>query len=131
MTWPRLALLLTALGFLGFGAAYLLWPLPMARLTEIPLPSPTARIDFAATYGGVQLALGIFFLLASRRTAWTGPGLFAGAIVFAGLAAARILGLAATGIWPGGIILIALAIEIPGTIILGLGYRSVRHNLPR
>ena len=52
--------------FTGFGVAFTLWPLPMGRVVEIPLPTPTARIDFAGT------AVSLLALRHLRRT--TRPG---------------------------------------------------------
>ena len=126
MTWPRIALLLPALGFLGFGVAYTLWPLPMARMTDITLPTPNARIDFAAISGGVQLALGVFFFIASRRPAWLEPGLWAAAAVFGGLVLVRLPSMLAIGEKPTRVIFIALAIEIIGFLICGHALRTVR-----
>jgi hypothetical protein len=87
---PRLILLLTALGFLGFGAAFTLWPLPLARVIEIPLPTATARIDFAATYGGFELGFGAFLLACLRKPEWLQAGLWASAAALTGFAAVRL-----------------------------------------
>jgi hypothetical protein len=126
--WPRIVLLLTALGFFGFGVAYALWPLPMARLTEIPLPTPTARIDFAATYGGVQLALGTFFLIASRRAAWVEPGLWAAAAVFAGLALIRLQSMLVISGKPTWVIFVAIGIELTGFLLCTFALRFQRRS---
>ena len=68
--FPVIVLWLMALGFLGFGLAFTLWPLPMAGVIEIPLPTPTARIDFAATYGGFEIGVAAFLIACARRADW-------------------------------------------------------------
>jgi hypothetical protein len=76
MSLPRMILALTAVGFLGFGLAFTLRPDQMAALIEIALPSATARVDFAATYGGFELGVGAFCCSApggragSSRVCW-------------------------------------------------------------
>ncbi len=74
MTLPRVILWLTALGFVGFGAAFTFWTTPMAALVDISLPTPTARIDFAATYGGFELGVGAFLIACARRHDWVEVG---------------------------------------------------------
>jgi hypothetical protein len=114
---PQLVLLLTGLGFCGFGLAYAFWPGRMAALTDLPLPTPSARGDFMATYGGCQVGLGLFLLACARHAAWLTPGLWAGTAVLAGLGGARGLGiLLGSGrvratIWAG------LAIELTGAVL--------------
>ena len=95
MKLARMVLWFAAIGFLGFGIAFTLWPLPMARLIEIPLPTSTARIDFAATYGGFEIGFGVFLAACARRTEWLAPGLWATASALAGFAAIRLYGLIA------------------------------------
>jgi hypothetical protein len=100
----------------------------MARLTEIPLPTPTARIDFAATYGGVQLALGTFFLIASRRAAWVEPGLWAAAAVFAGLALIRLQSMLVISDKPTWVIFVAIGIELTGFLLCTFALRFQRRS---
>jgi len=115
-----MAVAVTSFGFVGFGLAYTLWPLSMAGLTDILLPTPTARIDFAATYGGLQIGFGLFLLLCVRRPAWTEPGLWAGAAALGGLVSVRLQSIAAAGgqatlpIWEG------LALELGGAVVNGI-----------
>lgn len=106
-----------------------MWPLPMARLTEIPLPTATARIDFAATYGGVQLALAAFFMIASRRPVWVEPGLWAAAAVFAGLVLVRLQSMLVIRGTPGRVIMIAIAIELTGFLLCAFALRSHRRTV--
>ena len=58
------------MGFVGFGCAYALRPTRMAALTELTLPSPTARADFIATYGGFQIGFGVFLLASAGKASW-------------------------------------------------------------
>jgi hypothetical protein len=108
---PRVLLWLAAVGFLGFGLAFTLWPLPMARLVEIPLPTPTARIDFAATYGGFELGVGAFLVYCALRPARHRAGLLAAGCALAGFATVRALGLLAVPAAPRPVIYYALALE--------------------
>ena len=128
MTLPRVILVLTGLGFIGFGLAYALGPVPMARLTEIPLPTPTARIDFAAAYGGLQLGFGIFLLRCAARTAWSEPGLWAATAALSGLGLVRALSLATAG-GPGTwAIQVGLAMELGAALLNGVALWRLRRG---
>lgn len=126
MTFPRGTLVVTGLGFIGFGLAYALWPLPMARLTEIPLPTATARIDFAATYGGFQLGFGLFLLGCARREPWTQPGLWAATAALTGLALMRLQGLVAAGGQVAPTIWVGLALEAGAALLNAIGLHRCR-----
>jgi Domain of unknown function (DUF4345) len=69
MDLARAILWFLALGFAGFGTAYACWPAAMASLTDIALPSATARVDFMATYGGFQLGFAVFLGICQREIA--------------------------------------------------------------
>lgn len=122
----RVVLLIGGLAFIGFGLAFTLWPLPMGRVIEIPLPTPTARIDFAATYGGFELGFGVFLLLCARRAAWHAPGLWAMASALAGFAIVRSLGLIVAAGPATPPIFVALALEVAGVAISALTLRQLR-----
>jgi hypothetical protein len=92
-----LVLLVTGVGFIGFGGAYAVWPQRMAAVTDVALPTPTARADFAATYGGFQLGFGVFLIACTRQAAWLEPGLWAAGAALAGLATLRGVGLLLSG----------------------------------
>ena len=112
---PSLILLLTGVGFTGFGTAYALRPTAMAGLTDLTLPTATARADFMATYGGFQVGFGIFLIASARAEDWLRPGLCAAIAALAGFASVRSL-----GIWFGrgirGTIWIGLVIEIAALV---------------
>lgn len=121
-----LVLVLTGAGFVGFGAAYALRPDRMAALTDLTLPSPTARADFVATYGGLQLGVGLFLLACARRAAWIEPGLWAVVAGLAGLASLRTLtilrhrGRVRSTIWLGlGLELLGLTLGLAGLFAFG------------
>lgn len=97
MNRSRFVLTLSAAGFLGFGLAFALRPLPMAQITDIGLPTATARIDFRATYGGFQIGVGAFLLACVSRPAWVEPGLWAAGAALAGVAGVRLLSVALEG----------------------------------
>jgi hypothetical protein len=124
----RAILALTGLGFLGFGIAYTFWPLPMGRITEIPLPTPTARIDFAATYGGLQMGLGVFLLVCARRPVWLEPGLWAATAALAGLFLIRLQSILVISGSPTRSIWIGIAIEASGAVVNWLALRQFRRT---
>ena len=125
MSIPRAVLWLTALTFLGLGAASTFWPLGMASMVEIGLPSSTARVDFAATYGGFELGFAAFLLLCLRRS-WVEPGLWAGAIALAGFATVRLLTLLGSDAPVRPVIHLALALEIVGVILNAWALKGLR-----
>lgn len=86
---PWLVLLLTGLGFVGFGIAYTLWPIRMGSLTDVAPSTPTACADFTATYGGFQIGFGVFLLACTRDDGWLAPGLWGATAALAGFASVR------------------------------------------
>ena len=118
MSLARATLWLLALGFGAFGAAYAAWPTTMAALTGVVLPSPTARIDFAATYGGLQLGFAAFLWLCARGGDPTSVrlGLLASSCALSGLAIVRLTSLL---LHPGAraAIYAGLAIEVAGATL--------------
>jgi uncharacterized protein DUF4345 len=116
MVLARASLWLLTLGFAGFGAAYVFWPTTMAALTDIALPSHAARIDFAATSGGLQLGFATFLTLCARRPAWVRAGLVASGCALLGLAIVRLGGIWwSRGAQPS--IYAGLAIEVGGAAL--------------
>jgi hypothetical protein len=94
MTPAAAWLALGALVTIGFGVAYLLHPHGMARMVGIALPSPGARADYRAIYGGAQVGIGVFFGLAALRPGWHAPGLAALCLFALGFGVARLGSLA-------------------------------------
>lgn len=126
MSLPRAVLALTALAFLGFGAGFALWPVPLAAVVDIQLPSSTARVDFAASYGGFELGFGCFLLLCLRRPAWIEAGLWAGALALGGFAVVRLVSLIPSEMPVRTTIYIVLALEIIGVLLNALALKAVR-----
>lgn len=110
-------LLLTGVGFCGFGLAYALWPGRMASWTDLALPTATARADFMATYGGCQVGFGVFLLACAPTTAWLEPGLWAATAALAGLAGARGLGILLGHGRVRGTIWFGLGLELLGVLL--------------
>jgi hypothetical protein len=126
MTIPRIVLGLTAVTFSGFGVAFTFWPVAMAQVIDIQLASPTARVDFAATYGGFELGLGAFLLLCLRRAGWLENGLWAGVLSLAGFATVRLLSLAAGNAPVRPAIYVALVLEVGGVLLNLWGLKVMR-----
>jgi hypothetical protein len=128
VTLPRIVLWLSAAGFVGFGLAFAICPVPMASVTDIALPTPTARVDFGATYGGFQLGFGIFLAICARRPGWIEAGLCAAAAALAGFASIRLLGIV---LRPGPIasaIYVGLVLELTGVVLNGWALRRVQQS---
>jgi Domain of unknown function (DUF4345) len=123
MDLARAILWFLALGFAGFGAAYACWPAVMASLTDIALPSATARVDFMATYGGFQLGFAAFLGWCAAGGRLIRVGLLAAGWALLGFASVRSLGilLNSGAISPG--LYGALALEVAGTALAFWGAR--------
>lgn len=93
MMLARASILLAACCFAGFGVWFLSDPTGTGALVEIPVGTPTARVDFRATYGGFNLGVAVFLLLCALQKEWVRPGLWAQICSFAGYATGRTLGI--------------------------------------
>jgi hypothetical protein len=110
-------LLLTGIGFLGFGAAAALLPGHAAAWTQLVLPTPSARADFAATYGGFQIGFGLFLVACTRTGGWLEPGLWAAVAALSGFGLVRLLGILRAGGRVHPVIWFALALEVAGSVL--------------
>lgn len=97
MKLARSLVFASALIFVLVGAGFLLIPKQFAGVLEISLPTAMARTDVRATYGGLELGLGIFLILCVVRREWIRPGLWAVALTVGGFAAGRLVGFVAEG----------------------------------
>lgn len=79
---------------IGFGVAYLVRSQRMARMVEIELRSARARADYRAIYGGAQIGVGLFFMVAAWRPSWRDAGLAGLGFFVLGFGVARLLSLA-------------------------------------
>ena len=107
---------LAVIGFLGTGVAFLVMPQPLADLVDMPLNSPSARIDFLATYGGLQSGIGVFLFICTRRKERTRLGFVATGCAMGGFASGRLFGLLTTPA-PKPIIYMYLALEVMTTAV--------------
>jgi hypothetical protein len=126
MTLPRVVLALTGLAFMGFGLAFTFWPGPMAAMVEIGLPTATAQVDFAATYGGFELGFGAFLLITALRPLWTGAGLLAGGLALGGFAVVRLGSLVVSSSPVRPAIYVALGLEVTGMLLNLWGLRMAQ-----
>ncbi|MEA2627286.1 MAG: hypothetical protein QOD06_3331 [Candidatus Binatota bacterium] len=113
MLRPRVLLILSAVVYAGLGLASLVAPDAMARAVGIELATPTARVDFRATYGGFEIGTAIFLLACASRDGWMQPGVWAVLLTLAGFGGARAIGILVGG-GADGMMLGALVTEIVG-----------------
>ena len=116
MTFARGLLFSCALVFIVVGAGFLLLPVQFGQVLEISLPTAMARTDVRATYGGLELGLGIFLVLCSFQREWIRPGLWALALSTGGFATGRLTALLFEGTI-SNFMLGFLVIEIVVTLI--------------
>lgn len=97
MTLAKCGLLFAAVVFIVIGMGFLVVPVEWASLVEISLPTAMARTDFRATYGGFDLAMGVYLGLCALRTEWIRPGVVALGLAAAGFGGGRLLGILVEG----------------------------------
>lgn len=118
----RWVLVLSGLGFLGFGIAIVIDP---ARVLGSVGISGTAAglVELRAFYGGLELGLGAFLVACAWRAEWARAGLWLVALSNGGIAAARLLGIAVSGEFTG-FFAGALVWELGFTLAAVLALRS-------
>ena len=123
MSFPRLSLVLSGLCFVGFGGWILYQPEQLFRILDLTRPPPILQVEIAAMYGGLELGLGVFFLVAAGRGRWVRAALAAQVATFGGLGVGRVIGMAlhgpATRLYLG-----FLAFEIAGAVLGFFAFRQ-------
>lgn len=127
MLIPRMVLWLSASVFALFGCLFTARPQAMARVVEIELPTATAMVDFAATYGGFELGFAVFLAICTREDEWVRPGLLASACALGGFAVVRAAGILAPGGAVNALMYPVLALEIGGAALSVWAFRRARH----
>ncbi|MES2819433.1 MAG: DUF4345 domain-containing protein [Pseudomonadota bacterium] len=125
MLFARIFLVVQALALIGLGLAYFIQPQEMANLSGMLLMAPAAVTDVRAYYGGLQIGLGGFVLLAMSRLDLTRAALTLLVMVYAALALARVGGLWLDGGAEQSFNLTALLIEAVSLVLAFLALRGV------
>ncbi len=97
MRLARILLALNAAMFLALGVWVLFAPATVAAFVALDLSSPTARAEFMAFYGGLEIGFGLFLAVCATRATWLKPGLAALGLALLFTGAARALGIATGG----------------------------------
>lgn len=92
-------LLLAGLGFLSFGAWFLIDPISPLAAIGITVSGDPAATEFRAFYGGLELGLAAFLITAAFRPSWRMPGLWLALLSNGGIALGRLIGVAVDGVW--------------------------------
>ena len=100
MNWPRILLFVNAVSFVGYGVACLSSPALPAGYAGFDVGDASGRVEIMAMYGGLQAAFGVLLLYGAFAESQRGGALLALGIVLAGLASARLLGMALYGTSP-------------------------------
>ncbi|MFH4723965.1 DUF4345 domain-containing protein [Vibrio diabolicus] len=94
----KLLVYLTALFFLFYGAIFAVFPVEMANLITGSSPNSTsATIDFRATYGGAQFAVGLALILVLKIKQDVTLALIIVAITLLSMAFGRLIGILLDG----------------------------------
>ena len=125
MSLARLSLGLSALAFAVFGALFLVSPTTLVRIGVL-LTLPNAVTEIRAFYGGLELGLAAFFVLALGRPAWLVPALVLQALALGATAAARLFGILAGGTTE--IMLALAAAEAAGCVLAIVALSRLRRE---
>jgi hypothetical protein len=124
MLFGRVTLVVTALVFAGFGAAFLVATEPLGRAIEIDLSaSGVARSDVRTMYGGMELGFAAVLLASAARRAFVPFGCLAGALVLGGMGVTRTVSAVAEGVADPVFYTFGL-LELSGAAVCLLAYRA-------
>ena len=128
MRLVRLYLALSGLFLAGYGIYCLIDPGLLGRLTGLVIATPAAMTEIRAMYGGLELGLGLFFLISAVLPQTTRQGLFCMLLCLGGLGLSRGAGLLFDGAGDGYNIG-ALIYEL-GSAVLALAALRFLHRAP-
>jgi hypothetical protein len=112
-----------------FGLIYLFFPQSMTDPTGFGALGPSATTDVRATYGGLQIGLGLFLLWAAAQEARVRLALVLQVLTIGAVASSRALGIVLDG-EASGVLVGALAFEILLTIVSIAVLRRLPHAMP-
>ena len=96
MRFPRLTLAVAGVIYVAIGLAFLVNPQAMAEFVLLR-PAGPSLVAIRAVDGGLELGLGVFFLVAGMRERWTRAGLGGVILGCGGLALGRGIGMLLEG----------------------------------
>ena len=97
MLFPRILLTVTGLVFFVHGLVCFIHPATIGIESGLAMPTPSSVIEVRAEYGGLPIALGLFFLAAALQKVEVRTGLIVMLTATAGYATSRILAVAIMG----------------------------------
>ena len=126
--FTQVFLVLCGLAFVLIGINTFVDPLRAVAPLELNVNTVSALNELRATYGGMQIGIGLFLLAGVGRAALTRPALLAQALLVGGLVVGRLVGIALDGL-PSGFVQGLLALELTISVLSVLLYR--RHHTAR
>ena len=127
MRMTQVFLLVQALALMVLGLAYFIQPHEMTNISGMLLMAPAAITDVRAYYGGLQLGLAAYLLLALARFDLLRPALSLLVLLYATLALARMAGLWLDGGAQQTFNLYALLLEVLSAALAWWALRGVSH----
>ena len=97
MLFPRILLAVTGLVFFVHGLVCFIHPATIGIESGLAMPTPSSVIEVRAEYGGLPIALGLYFLAAALQKIEVRTGLIVMLTATAGYATSRILAVAIMG----------------------------------
>jgi Domain of unknown function (DUF4345) len=126
MQLAKFSIFISILIYLIIGLWCLAAPIQTSSGIDIQLPTPTAIIDFRATYGGLLVGIGIFFIVCLKE-AYLKIGLILQALSLGGLAFGRIVGIILDGM-PRPLLIYFLVAEIAAVILAMFAFQRLTRN---
>ena len=115
-------LLLVAVGYGAAGVWFFAAPEAVGPL-GLQLQGASGPAEIRAMYGGLQLGLGLYFLVALRRPSWERPALQVALFTVAGLGLGRAAGVLMSRAFTP-LLLGLVALEFAGAILCALALRA-------
>jgi len=97
MLFSRILLAVTGLVFFVHGLVCFIHPATIGLESGLAMPTPSSVIEVRAEYGGLPIALGLFFLAAAVQRIEVRTGLIVMLTAVTGYASSRIVALAMMG----------------------------------
>lgn len=122
MLFARVLLSVTGLVFFVHGLVCFVHPATIGIESGLAMPTPSSVIEVRAEYGGLPIALGLFFIAAALQKVAPRTGLLVMVVSLGGYATARVLAVSLAGsidTYNGA----AIAYEV---ISAGLGFWALR-----